>query len=281
MFGHTLILMENAMTRSDTLPPDIYPVLRYQDGRAAIDWLTKAFGFRSHFEVATADKVGHAELAFGNGLVMLAASREPDPANPWSMEASGIYVAVDDVDVHQARAMAAGAQIVRPLADTAYGSCEYSARDIEGHLWSFGSYRPTLKSSRAQPPDETPKALIEEFQRIKDAFNAAMLSNDVTRIADCITEDWCLVTPERGPIGRTDILAAIKTGILSHDSMTKDIVRLKIYGDVAVVTSRGRNTGLFRGAPISADEWITDVYRRDAGEWLCVLTQLTPAMPGS
>ena len=270
------------MAIPEILPPDIYPVLRYQDGRAAIDWLIKAFGFLSHFEVAGADKaVGHAELAFGNGMVMLAGGQRPDPANPWSTESGGIYVAVDDVDAHHARAKAAGAQIVRPLADTGYGAREYSARDIEGHLWSFGSYRPALHSSEAQYPDETPSALIDEFQRIENAFNAAMVSNDIDRIADCITDDWCLVTPEKGPIGRDAILAAISSSVLIHDNMTKEIVRVKIYGHVALVTGRGRNTGSFRGAPISANEWITDVYRRYLGRWRCVLTHLTPAMPGS
>jgi len=48
------------------------------------------------------------------------------------------------------------------------------------------------------------------------------------------------------------------------------------YGDVAVVTARGQNTGHFRGKRISADEWVTDVYRKVDGRWLCVLTHLTP-----
>lgn len=37
---------------------------------------------------------------------------------------------------------APAAEIVRPLADTPYGAREYSARDISGHLWSFGTYDP-------------------------------------------------------------------------------------------------------------------------------------------
>jgi uncharacterized glyoxalase superfamily protein PhnB len=51
-------------------------------------------------------------------------------------------VAVDDIDAQSARAKAAGAEIVRVLNDTDYGSREYSARDVEGHLWSFGTYNP-------------------------------------------------------------------------------------------------------------------------------------------
>ena len=121
---------------------------------------------------------------------------------------------------------------------------------------------------------------MDLFRAIEDDFNAAMISNDVDRIAACIAEDWCLVTPERGPIDRADILSAIRNGVLGHDSMTKEIVRAKVYGDVAIVTGRGRNTGLFRGKPISADEWITDVYRAIGGQWRCVLTHLTPATTG-
>ena len=68
----------------------------------------------------------------------------------------------------------------------------------------------------------------------------------------------------------------IESGELSHDTMTKDVGRVRVYGDIAVVIARGRNTGHFRGQPISADEWVTDVYRKVDGRWLCVLTHLTP-----
>jgi uncharacterized glyoxalase superfamily protein PhnB len=129
------------MTKNSS--PNIFPVLRYKDGRAAIDWLGKAFGFETHFAVDNPDgSVGHAELKFGSGIIMFGGASAHDPANPWSAAKSGIYVAVDDVDAHYARAKAAGTQIVRELADTSYGAREYSARDPDGHLWSFGTYRP-------------------------------------------------------------------------------------------------------------------------------------------
>lgn len=118
---------------------------------------------------------------------------------------------------------------------------------------------------------------LSEFAALENAFNEAMVSNDVERIAGCISDDWVLVTPEVGPVSREGMLAAIGSGVLSHDMMVKQTVRTKIYGDIAVVTGRGQNTGLFRGEPIAADEWITDIYRRIDGRWLCVLTHLTPA----
>jgi len=119
-------------------------------------------------------------------------------------------------------------------------------------------------------------ALATELAGVEEDFNRAMVSNDVLRISACMAEDWVLITPEAGVVPRSHILHVIENGDLSHDTMTKDTCRVKVYGDVAVVTARGRNTGHFRGQRISADEWVTDVYRKLDGRWLCVLTHLTP-----
>jgi len=118
-----------------------------------------------------------------------------------------------------------------------------------------------------------PAFLIE----LEDAFNAAMVSNDVERIGACMTEDWLLVTPEVGPLPRARILEVIRSGRLSHASMTKTATHAAVVGDMAWVTGRGRNTGSFNGTPIQADEYITDIYCRVGGRWLCMLTHLTPA----
>ena len=119
-------------------------------------------------------------------------------------------------------------------------------------------------------------AVAAELARAEHLFNQAMVSNDIARIRDCITDDWVLVTPEAGVVPAARILHVIETGQLRHDTMTKDGGRVKVYCDVAVVTSRGQNTGQFRGQPLSADEWVTDVYTRVDGRWRCVLTHLTP-----
>jgi ketosteroid isomerase-like protein len=117
----------------------------------------------------------------------------------------------------------------------------------------------------------------EELESAERAFNLAMISNDPIRIADCITPDWVLVTPERGPVSGEHILSLIRSGTLTHDLMTKSTCHIHVMGEVATVTARGQNRGMFNGEPISADEWITDVYHRLDGRWRCVLTHLTPA----
>ena len=122
---------------------NVFPSLRYKNGAAAIDWLAKAFGFEKHFVVpGPGSAIAHAQLTIGSGMIMLGSGGDAAGGNPWDDVRQGIYVQVQDVDAHYARAKAAGAEIVRELADTDYGSREYSVRDPEGHLWSFGTYDP-------------------------------------------------------------------------------------------------------------------------------------------
>ena len=121
----------------------IFPALKYDDAPKALDWLKSAFGFAPHaVHKDDSGGIAHAEMKLGEAMIMFGSTRAPEPANPWSTEPMGVYVCVDDIDAHYARAQAAGAEIVRPLADTPYGAREYSARDCGGHLWSFGTYDP-------------------------------------------------------------------------------------------------------------------------------------------
>lgn len=118
--------------------------------------------------------------------------------------------------------------------------------------------------------------LVLEFQKIEDDFNKAVISNIVEEIKKCVTEDWILVDSQGGIIPQGRFFQVLEQGLLSHDSMTKQILRVKVYGDIALVTGRGQNTGSWQGQPMKADEWITDVYTKVNNRWLCVLTHLTP-----
>jgi uncharacterized glyoxalase superfamily protein PhnB len=120
----------------------IFPAYRYRDARAAIDWLGRAFGFEPRMVVDGPNgAVAHAELVHGGAMIMLGSVRDGDGYAPPPGGAAA-YVVVDDPDAHHERARAAGAEIVRELTDTDYGSREYSARDPEGNHWSFGTYQP-------------------------------------------------------------------------------------------------------------------------------------------
>ena len=127
--------------------PIIVPCLHYRDGHAAIDWLCRAFGFERHaVHEDPGGAVSHAELRLGSAFVMLGSVAKEEfrwksPRDAGCVTQS-IYIVVEDADAHHASATAAGAEIVRGLNDTDYGSREYSACDPEGHLWHFGTYRP-------------------------------------------------------------------------------------------------------------------------------------------
>lgn len=109
----------------------------------------------------------------------------------------------------------------------------------------------------------TNEQLISEFQKIEDNFNTAVISNKVDEIKKCVTEDWVLVNSQGGIIPQEGFFKVLEQGTLSHHTMTKQILRVKIYGDIALVTGRGQNTGSWQGQPLEADEWITDVYKKE------------------
>ena len=132
-----------------TTTQSIYPAVRYENARAAIAWLTSALGFEEH-EICPGegDSIAHAELSVGGNLIMLG-SVKPDGMAQTPKRLGGItgtvYVALAtaaEVDERYARVKKSAAEIVRELCDTDYGSREFSVRDPEGHVWSFGTYRP-------------------------------------------------------------------------------------------------------------------------------------------
>jgi uncharacterized glyoxalase superfamily protein PhnB len=123
------------------MAPTLYPSLRYRDAKAAIAFLKDAFGFEEMVVYDDADgSVAHAELSYGPSVLMLGTDR--DDVHGSRAGQGWLYVAVEDADAHCAQARAHGAEIVTDLHDTDYGSRDYSARDPEGNLWSFGTYRP-------------------------------------------------------------------------------------------------------------------------------------------
>ncbi|MFI8217218.1 VOC family protein [Streptomyces sp. NPDC085932] len=125
--------------------PSVYPTLLYDDAKAAIRQLTEALGFRelSLFE-GEDGSVLHAELTQGNGAVMIG-TRGTGSVFDRAMKGAGtagVYVVVDDVDAHHRRAVEHGVEILMPPTDQDYGSRDYMARDVEGNVWSFGTYAP-------------------------------------------------------------------------------------------------------------------------------------------
>ncbi|MGX9886100.1 VOC family protein [Streptomyces sp. NPDC002276] len=135
------------MAGKDSGRPSIYPSLLYTDAKAAIRQLTEAFGFTELAVYEGEDgSVTHAELVQGNGAVMLGSKGRGGRFDEAMKSAGpvGVYLVVDDVDAHHRRAVEHGAEILTPPTDQDYGSRDYVARDIEGNIWSFGTYAPEI-----------------------------------------------------------------------------------------------------------------------------------------
>lgn len=135
--------------------PTVWPTFRAKDARGLIRFLVEAFGFEETAVFGEGERVDHAQLSWpAGGGVMLGSVR--GDGDVWCVQpgTSGCYVVVTDdqdvdaaVDALHARAVAAGAEVVRAPADQDYGSREFVARDPEGNLWSFGGYRGEPRTS--------------------------------------------------------------------------------------------------------------------------------------
>jgi uncharacterized glyoxalase superfamily protein PhnB len=110
---------------------------------AALDWLEKAFGFERSMVISDKDgNLGHSEMRLGDGTIYVGSEWAEFVASPASLggkNTQSIHVHLEDgIDAHCARARAAGAVILQEPADQFYGDRTYRARDLEGHVWTFG-----------------------------------------------------------------------------------------------------------------------------------------------
>lgn len=130
---------------------NIIPCLSYRDAAKAIDWLCDTFGFTRHAVYPGDDgTIMHAELRFGNGMIMCGTRKTDTPYGRWikqpdeigGCETQSMYLIVSDADEIYRRVKAAGAEILLDIKDEDYGGRGFTCRDIEGHIWNFGTYDP-------------------------------------------------------------------------------------------------------------------------------------------
>ncbi|MGH9209260.1 MAG: nuclear transport factor 2 family protein [Acidimicrobiales bacterium] len=114
----------------------------------------------------------------------------------------------------------------------------------------------------------------ESFSTLLAAWNEAIVANDPEEIGRFAEPDWVFVG-ENGIFPGDQFLDSVAKGQVTHDFMTSDVHDVRVYGDVAIVTARVRNSGTFEGNPFQLDEWSTDVFIRRADGWRCAITHLT------
>jgi uncharacterized glyoxalase superfamily protein PhnB len=138
------------MTLAKNTKTTVIPGMRYRDCPAAIEWLCSALGFEKQAVHMDGELVMHAQLTFGNGMIMLGSAQRQNDYSKWTAmpdevggrEIRSVSLVVDDCDAAYVQAKAAGAEMVFDLEEKPYGGKGFTCRDPEGYLWHVGSYDP-------------------------------------------------------------------------------------------------------------------------------------------
>jgi uncharacterized glyoxalase superfamily protein PhnB len=115
----------------------IVPILVYDDVAKALEFLTRAFGFKERLRAEWGGSINHAQMNLGEGSIMIGKAGGPFKAPNGDSTSQYAHVHVDDVDAHFAKAKSEGAIILKELEEMPFGVRQYTAKDIGGHWWTF------------------------------------------------------------------------------------------------------------------------------------------------
>ena len=126
----------------------VTPYLGIRGAEEAIEFYKRAFDATELLRLTAPDgKIGHAEIRIGNSPIMMGDPCDDSPfRNPQSLGGSsvGLHVYVEDVDSLFARAVEAGAKVIRPVEDQFYGDRTGTLEDPFGHVWFLATHKEAL-----------------------------------------------------------------------------------------------------------------------------------------
>ena len=115
----------------------------------------------------------------------------------------------------------------------------------------------------------------QELTAVAHAWDRAMTSNDAHAIGRFMADDWIIVGPDASVTDKAAFLSLIESRIVTHDVMTSENLRVRVYGDAGVVTADGVSAGQYHGQPFREVERASSFFVRQSGQWRCVLTHLS------
>jgi uncharacterized glyoxalase superfamily protein PhnB len=130
----------------------------YRDPKAALGWLSRAFGFEITMAIEDADadpRNSHYEMAIeGRGRIIIGGewadwTRSPASVGGANTQSTHVHL-THDLDAHCERARSAGATIVAEPEDQFYGDRTYRAADHEGHVWTFSQHVRDVSRAEAE-----------------------------------------------------------------------------------------------------------------------------------
>jgi ketosteroid isomerase-like protein len=119
----------------------------------------------------------------------------------------------------------------------------------------------------------------DELIAVATEWDCSMVENDADAIGRFMADDWTIIGPDGSLGDKATFLGLVKSGVLSHDVMTSEDMRVRVYGDTAVTVSRGVSGGTYQGRPFREVERVSCVFVREEGRWRCVLTHLSRLAP--
>lgn len=118
--------------------------------------------------------------------------------------------------------------------------------------------------------------LISTFQTIDDNLNEAYEINDCNKISELLSDSWTLLEPGFGIVSKGQFLESVKCQKLIHKAMKKVVIRANCFDAIAIVISRGKNTGIYGDKPFDTEVWVTNIYRNEGRGWISISTQESP-----
>lgn len=117
--------------------------------------------------------------------------------------------------------------------------------------------------------------LEAELMALVREWDLAMVTNDPDVIGRYMAEDWIIIGADGTESNKPTFLALVKSGVLTHDVMESEDLRIRIYGDTAVLSAKGVSGGTYLGQRFREVERASCVFVRQRGQWRCVLTHLS------
>ena len=114
------------------------------------------------------------------------------------------------------------------------------------------------------------------FQNIEDEYNSALESNDAGKISKLLADDWTLLEPSFGLISKESFINSIEKKELTHSKMKKNVENVKVYGNTAIVLTKGKNIGKYKNENFDVEVWITNVYQLNQNDWVMINSHECP-----
>ncbi len=234
----------------------VFPILLVENVASQIDFLVNVFGTEVT-DAPTPDhgSIRHAEIRIGASTIMIDRAGVDFPARRGMN-----YISLHGVDSIHDEALRNGAEEIAPPQERPYGVRECGFTDPFGNQWWVAE---SLNS-------------LPTLEATEHTWNRAIEENDAKKIAEFMSDTWCLYSGDGAATGKARFLEVVANGTLVHTAMDFEIVRTHVHGTSGIVVQRGTSTGTWQGAPFSNSEVAISLFEQSPTGWKAVLTVLVP-----